>query len=129
LTQLEKDNTKFRFKGVMDNVQPDLAATRAPAELIRLQTRKVLSNKYFKDSYSFSDSWRGRPALISNRARRAIPTIFYGREIKLLVESACGEKNMSYNLINSLIKAVQDEKFTEIKKRTAAILVSLVATV
>jgi hypothetical protein len=42
------------------------------------------------------------------------------QELKLLVERVNRYKNMSYSQINSLIKAVQDEKLTKmIKKRTA----------
>jgi hypothetical protein len=35
------------------------------------------------------------------------------QEIKSSVKSAYGDKNMSYSFIDSLIKAVKDEKFTK----------------
>ncbi len=40
------------------------------------------------------------------------------RDIKSLVESGYGDKNISYRVINSLIKTVKDKKFTKMTKRT-----------
>ncbi len=44
------------------------------------------------------------------------------REIQLLVENACGNKKMSYSQINSLFKAVKDEKITKMTKRIADVV-------
>ncbi len=51
------------------------------------------------------------------------------QEIKSSVESAYGDKNMSCSLINSLIKAVKDVKFTKMTKKTAYVVVSVAAVV
>jgi hypothetical protein len=51
------------------------------------------------------------------------------REIKFLVESAYGDKNVSYSLINTLIEAAKDVKLTKTMKRPGDILVAVAVTV
>jgi hypothetical protein len=51
------------------------------------------------------------------------------QEIKLLVHRAYGEKNMSYNIINSLIKAVKDIYKINQNVETESLMVAVSATV
>jgi hypothetical protein len=54
------------------------------------------------------------------------------REIKLLVENAYGDKKMSSSQVNSLFKAVKDQKITKMtkmRKRTANIVFAIAADV
>jgi hypothetical protein len=50
-------------------------------------------------------------------------------EIKLLVDSANGDRTMSYNQINSFIKAVKDKRLTKMTKSTAVIMVAIATAV
>jgi hypothetical protein len=78
-----------------------------------------------------------KPQLPTGRTMRTAPDFVVAlarvakkshREIKLLVENACGNKKMSYSQINSLFKAVKDEKITKMTKRIADV-VAIAATI
>jgi hypothetical protein len=45
------------------------------------------------------------------------------------VESVYGDKNMYYNQLNSLIKAVKNKKITTMAKRTPNVVVAVTAAV
>jgi hypothetical protein len=48
-----------------------------------------------------------------------------GSEKKLSEESAFGKKNISYSLVNTLIKAVNNKKISNMTKRTANLMVTV----
>jgi hypothetical protein len=48
-----------------------------------------------------------------------------GSKKKSSEESAFGKKNISYSLVNTLIKAVKNKKFSNMTKRTADLMVTV----